>query len=147
VNKRWLLFGGFGLALLVTPYLACSSHEGSADTSYSEADVKAAVLGTWQGSAEIDGETVPFSLVLEPLVGKAQTGGVISVTGTLTSEDPALNGVVDVHVGPSTRIALAMELRLDDGKRLSGSLEGGSIGDGEIATPGHGRGSFSLARP
>ena len=49
MSKRWLVFGGLGLALLVTPYLACSGHEASADGGYSEADVKAAVLGTWQG--------------------------------------------------------------------------------------------------
>ena len=146
MNKRWLMLGGIGLALFVTPYFACSSHDVSSET-VSEADVKVAVLGTWQGSAEIDGETVPFSLVLEPLVAKARTPGAISVTGTLTSEDPALNGVVDVRIRPSTRDALAMELRLDDGNRLRGRLEGESLADGQIETPGRVGGSFSLARP
>ena len=62
MTKKWLLLGVFGLALVVNPYLACSSNE--TEYSYSEADMKDAVLGTWQGTAEMDGETVEFSLVL-----------------------------------------------------------------------------------
>jgi hypothetical protein len=44
MSKKWLLLGVFGLALVINPYLACSSNEDA--FSFSESDLKAAVLGT-----------------------------------------------------------------------------------------------------
>jgi hypothetical protein len=143
--KQWLLLGCVGLALVVTPYLACSSHESESIT-VAEADLKQAALGTWQGSAELDGETIPFSLVLEQAIGKAKARNSIFVVGTLTSENPALNGVLDGQVQASSADAFSVALRLDDGKQLAGNLEKQSLGDGHIDSPAR-NGTFSFARP
>jgi hypothetical protein len=71
MSKKWLLLGIFGLALVINPYLACSSSEEG--FAFSESDLKAAVLGTWQGTADLDGETVEFSLVLDQASAKFKT--------------------------------------------------------------------------
>jgi len=146
VNRRWFMLGAAGFALCLLPYLACSSREGSADTSHSATNLSAAVLGTWQGSAEIDGETVPFSLVLQPAARQSSAARGLSLIGTLTSENPELNGAIDgvasIEVD-GDRIDAA--LRLDDGKVLSGRVEAGVITDGRI----HDKaavGSFTMSR-
>jgi hypothetical protein len=143
--KQWLLCGCVGLALVVTPYLACSGRTDES-VSVTEADLKQAALGTWQGSAELDGETIPFSLVLEQAVGKAKAQNAIFVNGTLTSENPALNGALDGQVQASSADAFSVALRLDDGKQLSGNLEKQSLSDGHIDSPAR-SGTFSFARP
>ena len=146
MNRRWLILGAAGCALSLLPYLACSSREGSADASRSTADLSAVVLGTWQGSAEIDGETVPFSLVLQPAARQASAARSLSLIGALTSENPDLNGAIDGVVSVEVdgdRIDAA--LRLDDGKVLSGRVEASVIADGRI----HDKapvGSFSMSR-
>lgn len=172
MNRKWLLFGIFGLALVINPYLACSSNEDG--FSFSESDLKAAVLGTWQGTAELDGETVEFALVLEQASAKSKAqslsapkvqpqcgarsfvkpaGACISsttmpVSGTLTSVNPALNGVVDGEVNIlGNLLSLAeLALRLEDGTVLSGAIEQQSLSDGSITSKVQ-LGTFSLSRP
>ena len=144
MNQRLLTSGGLGLALLVAPYLACSSHDAANET-ISEADLQAAVLGTWQGSAEMDGEVVPFSLVLQQAPSKSKTRAV-NVVGTLTSENPGLNGGVDGAFTPDTDVEhLDVALRLEDGKTFSGAVEKSTLTDGRIFDKSP-IGSFSISR-
>jgi hypothetical protein len=172
MNKRWLFFGFFGLALVINPYLACSSNEDG--FAFSESDLKAAVLGTWQGTADLDGETVEFSLVLEQASAKSKTqslsppkvqpqcgarsfvkpaGACISsttmpVSGTLTSVNPALNGVVDGEVNILGNLLSRAELalRLEDGTVLGGAIENQAISEG-LVSKSRQIGTFSLTRP
>lgn len=172
MSKKWLLLGVFGLALVVNPYLACSSNEDG--FSFSESDLKAAVLGTWQGTADLDGETVEFSLVLDQASAKSKTQNLsgpkvqpqcgarsfvkpagactsnttMPVSGTLTSVNPALNGGVDGEVNISGNILSLAELalRLEDGTVLSGAIEKQSISDG-LVSKSRQIGTFSLTRP
>jgi len=168
MTKKWLRFGVFGLALVMNPYLACSnSREG--DFSYSEADLKEAALGTWEGSAEIDGESVDFSLLLEQASAKSKisapkvpppcaarsfvkpagacvTMSELLVVGTLTSVNPALNGAVDGAVVAYKDLGPAeLTLQLENGTRLAGTIEKQSLSEGQISA--RQSGAFSLSRP
>jgi hypothetical protein len=164
--KRWLVLGAFGLALVVNPYLACSSR-GESDFTYSEEEMKSAGLGTWQGSALLDGESVPFSLTLEQ--GRAAAAGPgpqpqcasrsfvkpagacitvsrMPVVGTLTSEHPSLNGSVDGELSAGRNLdAIQVSLHVEGGAVLTGSLEGDALKEGRISAPL--AGTFSLQRP
>ena len=171
MNKKWLLFPAFGLALVVNPYLACSSNE--TEYTYSESDMQAATLGTWQGTARVDGEDVEFSLVLEQASAKAKTQSLtppkaqpqcnsrsfvkpagacfvtttMPVTGTVTSVNPDFNGTVDGEVWAGISFPpIELSLRLEDGKQLSGSIRGDSLSDGDISNKAN-VGTFSLSRP
>ncbi|HYQ15879.1 MAG TPA: hypothetical protein VEQ58_08980 [Polyangiaceae bacterium] len=175
MGKRWLLLGAFGLALVVNPYLACSeSSSGESDFVYSEADMKQAVLGSWQGTAEIDGVSTPFSLSLEQGGNKTGTRAITSpraqpqcgsrsfvkpaaacvsvttmpVVGTLSSENPALNGAVDGDLSAfRTLDAVELQLRLDGGPLLGGQIRDQALSEGKIQDGGSNIGSFSLSRP
>lgn len=169
--KTWLLSSTFGLALVVNPYLACSSRE--ADFTYSEAEMKDAVLGTWHGTADIDGETVEFSLVLEQASAKSKTQSIsapqvqpqcgsrsfvkpaaacistsqMPVVGVVTSGNPALNGSVDGEVSAGRLLdPTELSLRLEDGTQLGGVIEEQALADGHILRPQQ-VGTFSLSRP
>jgi hypothetical protein len=171
MTKKWLLLGVFGFAFVMNPYLACSNAKES-DFSYSEADMKDAALGSWEGTAEIDGESVDFSLVLEQASAKSKTQGVSApkvqpqcasrsfvkpagacltmsemlVVGTLTSVNPALNGPVDGSVVAYKDLGPAeLTLLLDDGTRLDGKLEKQALSEGQISAKQ--LGTFSLSRP
>ena len=172
MHKNWLLLPIFGVALVINPYLACSSEDES-DFTYSEADMKEALLGIWQGTAELDGEAVPFSLVLEQSSAKSSpqnvaapkvqpqcgsrsfvkpAGACVSfstmpVVGTLTSENPTLNGAVEGDIAAYRNLEPAeLTLRLEDGKVLSGMIENQSLSAGQINTNVQ-LGTFSLSRP
>jgi hypothetical protein len=172
MSKKWLLLGVFGLALVANPYLACSN-SNETEFSYSEADMKDAVLGTWQGTAEMDGETVEFSLVLEQASTKSKTQGLsapkaqpqctsrsfvkpagacyvtssMTLMGTLTSVNPALNGAVDGEVYAGKDLGPAdLSLRLEDGKQLAGVIEKQALSDGSITSKVQ-LGTFALTRP
>lgn len=171
-GKKWLLLGVFGLALVANPYLACSSSESQSDFTYSEDEMKRVVLGSWQGSAQLDGETVPFSLVLEQASSKSKTQSVsapslqpqcgsrsfvkpaaacvsstgMPVVGTLSSINPALDGAVDGSATAyRTLDSVRLELRLESGTVLFGTLEDEAATDGHIGTSQSD--SFSLSRP
>jgi hypothetical protein len=171
-GKKWLLLAVFGVALVANPYLGCS-HSGESDFTYAESDMKDAVLGTWQGSAEIDGETVPFSLVLEQASSKSKTQSIsapkvqpqcgsrsfvkaaaacaslsdMPVTGTLSSENPALNGAVEGSARAFRNVdPTSLRLQLEDGKVLTGTLEKQSLSDGQVLSTAQ-VGTFSMARP
>ena len=92
-GRSWQLLGFLALALS-----ACS-HESEPDFTYTNGDMNQALLGTWQGTAQLEGESVPFSLSLEQATGKARTETrsrrALPVVGSLTSENPAFNGAVD----------------------------------------------------
>lgn len=171
MTKKWLLLGVFGLALVVNPYLACSSKED--DFDYTESEMKQAVLGEWVGTADLDGESADFTLTLQQASAKSKTQSVAApklqpqcgsrsfvkpaaacwstssmpIVGTITSVNPALNGAVDgeVSAGPSLN-PTDFSIRLEDGKQLSGMLKKGSLSDGTI-TDKVSVGSFSLTRP
>ena len=142
LSRNQLLFGALGLALLVTPYLACSSGTEAAPADVGELQAK--LLGTWQGTAELDGETIPFSLTLEHAPTK-DAPERLAVAGSLTSENPTFDGAVDGHVGFAKQRP-TLSLRLDDGKILLGTLEGEALRDGHIDNVAH-TGSFGLTRP
>jgi hypothetical protein len=168
IAKQWLLVGVFGVALVGNPYLGCS-HAGASDFTYAEADMKEAVLGTWQGSADIDGESVPFSLVLEQaslrsrsIAPKVQpecgsrsfvkpaaaclSSSDMPVTGMLSSENPALDGAVEGHVQAfRTLDSVTLTLTLQDGKVLTGTIEKQALGDGRVSAAAP-LGTFSMAR-
>jgi hypothetical protein len=169
--KKWLIFGAFGLALVVNPYLACSSKED--DFSYSESEFKDAVLGTWQGTADLDGEQVEFSLVLEQASAKSKTQSLAApkvkpqcgtrsfvkpaaacismsqmpLVGTLTSVNPELNGAIDGEVQAYQDLGPAdVTLRLEGGKELRGVIKSQALSDGRISASTQ-LGTFSLTRP
>lgn len=171
IAKRWLLLGVFGVALVVNPYLGCD-RAGESDFTYAEADMRDAVLGTWQGSADIDGESVPFSLVLDQASGKSKTQGGVApkvqppcgtrsfvkpaaaclsstdmpVVGTLSSENPALDGAVDGHAQAfRTLDSVTLTLSLQDGKVLTGAIEKQALSEGRV-TAAAPLGTFSMAR-
>lgn len=170
MNEKWLLLGVFGLALVVNPYLACSSKED--DFDYTESEMKQAVLGEWVGTAELDGESADFTLSLQQASAKSKTQSVsapkaqpqcgsrsfvkpaaacwstttMPLVGTITSVNPALNGVVDGEAfsGP-TLDPVELSLHLEDGKQLSGMLKKDSLSDGSISSKVE-LGTFALAR-
>jgi hypothetical protein len=170
VSKSWLLLVVFG----VNPNLACSSKD-EATFTYGEADMRAALLGTWQGSAELGGETLPFSLTLEQASAKSKTQSVgapglqpqcgsrsfvkpaaacISITtmpviGTLTSENPGLNGAIDGSFDAYRTLDRArLSIRLEDGTTLVGTVEGDALTDGLVQGGDAERsGSFAMSRP
>ncbi len=168
---KWLMLGVLGLAFIVNPYVACSSSNQS-DFTYSETEMQESVLGTWEGTARLDGETVPFSLVLEQASTKSkpQTATPSSVTpqcasrsfvkpagaclaltsmpvvGTLTSENPSFNGAVDgTFTAYRTLDSVSLELHVEGGAVLVGNLAGQTLSDGQIGSNEADR--FSLARP
>jgi hypothetical protein len=172
MSKHWLVLAVFGLALVVNPYLACSNSNES-DFSYSEADMKDAVLGAWQGTADVDGETVEFSLLLEQASAESKTQSIsapkvqpqcssrsfvkpagacialsqMPLVGSLTSVNPALNGAVDGDVMAFKDLDhVELSLRLEDGAQLAGTLEKETVADGRILRPQQ-VGTFSLSRP
>lgn len=169
--KKWLVLPIFGLVLVANPYLGCS--HSNEEYRYSEAEMKSAVLGSWEGSADIDGESVDFSLVLEQASAKSKaqrlpaTGvqppctsrsfvkpaAACSITttmplsGTITSVNPALNGVVDGEVTAGAELDPAeLSLRLEDGTQLRGVFQKQALGDGRVSRP-QPVGTFSLSRP
>lgn len=172
MSKKFLSFLALSLAFVVNPYLACSESSES-DFSYSESDMKLAVLGSWQGNAELDGVSTTFSLVLEQAASKSNTqsltapktkpqcgsrsfvkpaGACVSVTsmpvvGSLSSENPTLNGSVDGSVmAYRTLDAVELEVQLENGVVLSGMIEGEALPEGQLRNAAQ-SGSFSLTRP
>jgi hypothetical protein len=172
MGKRWhaLMIGG--VALVINPYLACSE-SGESDFTYSEADMKLSVLGAWQGSAELDGVSTPFSLSLEQASSKSKTQGVsapktrpqcgsrsfvkpaaacvsettMPLIGSLSSENPTLNGAVDGYVvAYRTLDIVELELRLETGVVLSGRIEDQTLTEGQLRNAAQ-IGVFSLTRP
>lgn len=162
----WLFVGAFGVALVVNPYLGCSSQPRS-DFTYSEDEMKLAVLGSWVGSARIEGETVPFSLTLEQGRQSTKAPGVapqcasrsfvkpagacfvlsrMPVVGVLTSEHPGFNGVVDGDfVAYHTLDVVELSLHVETGAVLSGTLEDDAVTSGRVEGPLQGQ--FSVQRP
>jgi hypothetical protein len=164
----WVLFG---LAFVINPNLACSSSDDE-DFTYSEQDMKAAVLGEWQGSADIDGEAIAFTLTLEQASSKSTTQSIsappyrpqcgsrsfvrpaaacismssMPLVGTITSDSELLAGVVEGEATAYRNLDTAgIDLELEDGTLLGGSIEQQAIESGVIS--GAQTGSFVLSRP
>jgi hypothetical protein len=171
MTKNWLYLGVFGVALVVNPYLACSSSEE--DFTYSEQDMKAVILGDWEGTADLDGESVPFTLTLEQASAKSSTQSVsapsakpqcgsrsfvkpaaacisesvMPLVGSITSANPTLNGAVTGELSASRILDKAgLRLQLEDGRTLNGMLSDNEVSDGGIFADAQ-VGTFSLARP
>lgn len=176
MKKNLAVWTLFGLAFVVNPaVLACSSNDDEEDFTYGEADMKAAALGDWQGTAEVDGESVAFTLSLEQASGKSSTQSIsapgvtpqcgsrsfvkpaaacistssMPVVGTLTSDNDELSGPVTGQLTAfRTLESSELEVVLEDGRALSGSLRDQVISEGRIFLPGRGElGTFTLARP
>lgn len=172
MTKNWLLLGAFAVALVVNPYLACSS-SGEEDFTYSEQDMKAAILGDWQGTGDLEGEAVAFTLTLtqasatsktqsisapglKPLCGSRSfvkpaaactSESVMPLVGTVRSSHPTLNGTITGDLVASRILENAgLRLLLEDGTTLSGSLEGDEVSEGRISAAQQ-TGAFSLRRP
>lgn len=170
--KKGLIYALFGVALVVNPYLACSP-SGGGNFEYSEAEMKLAVLGSWQGTAELDGVSTPFSLSLEQGSSKSQTQGVgapasrpqctsrsfvkpagacssesrMPLVGTLSSENPQLNGALDGDVSALTTLdAVFVNLRLESGVELVGVIKDQAVNEGSLGSPAQ-KGTFSMSRP
>jgi len=173
MTKNWLLLGVFGIALVVNPYLACSNSADEEEFTYSEQDMKAVILGDWEGSADLDGESVPFTLTLEQASAKSQTQSssapsvkpqcasrsfvkpaaacaslsTMPLVGTITSSNPALNGAVTGELMASRILDNAgLSLQLEDGKTWSGTVKADEVSDGRIYAAEQ-VGTFSLTRP
>ncbi len=175
MHKNWLIIAGFGLALVVNPYLGCSqSSDGTGgEFQYSEDDMKSAVLGSWQGTAELDGVTTPFSLSLEqgadasktqsaapPSVrpqctsrsfvkpaGACSSQSRMPLVGTLSSGNPQLDGALDGEVSAlRTLDAVYLSLRLETGVELVGTIKARAVKEGVLGDAGA-TGSFSMSRP
>lgn len=147
LGRNRLLLGALGLALLVTPYLACSSSDQGADSAESVEELRNKLVGTWQGTAEIDNETIPFSLSLDQRRATISTPERLGVAGSLTSENPSFDGAVDGYFGiDAANHRVTLSLRLDDGKTLLGTVEGETLTDGRIENVAR-SGTFALARP
>jgi hypothetical protein len=169
--KKWIFLVGCGLALVVNPYLACSSSED--DFTYSEQDMKAAILGEWQGSGELDGEAIAFTLTLEQASAMSKTQSVsaprikpqcgsrsfvkpaaacasesvMPLVGTIISVSPTLNGTVTGELSAARNLDSAgLRLQLEDGKTLNATLRGDELRDGYIVASAQ-VGVFSLSRP
>lgn len=175
MRKNLALWVLFGLAFVVNPNLGCSSNgEGEdGDFTYSEQDMKAAVLGEWQGTAELDGESVAFTLTLSQASAKSGTqsssappfqpqcgsrsfikpaAACISVStmplvGTIASEHALLNGAIEGESMASRILDPSqLYLELEDGTTLNGSLEDQAVLEGEIRGD-EPVGTFTLERP
>lgn len=163
-SHRWLWLFAFGLALIVNPSLACSG--AKSDFTYSEDEMKRSVLGTWQGTAVLEGETVPFSLTLEQGRGEPAPSAEpqcasrsfvkpasaclaqsrMPVVGMLTSEHPRLNGAVDgAFVAYRTLDEVEVALHVESGAVLNGRVEDEAVREGRVEGPLPG--AFALQRP
>ncbi len=172
-KKKWWLLGVFALALVVNPYLACSSSNDDDDEfEYTESEMKRAVLGTWEGTASLEGESVSFSLALELAESKSKTQSAprvtpqcgtrsfvkpaaacismseMALTGTITSANPELNGTVEGGAHAYLNLEpTELDLVLESGLTLHGSIQGEALKDGRIDTREGNAGTFSIARP
>jgi hypothetical protein len=135
--------------------------------------MKAAILGDWEGTADLDDESVPFTLTLEQASAKSKTQSVspptvkpqcgsrsfvkpaaactsesvMPLVGSITSSNPALNGVVTGELSASRILDKAgLRLQLEDGRTLNGTLSDGEVSDGRIFAAAQ-IGTFSLSRP
>jgi len=135
---------------LAVALVGACSHENEPDFTYSNGEMREALLGTWQGTAQLDGETVPFSLSLEEASGKAKTETRsrrgLPVAGSLVSENPSFNGAVDgSFTAFRTLDSVRLELHVDGGVVLYGNIDDQSLNDGHIGASA--TDTFSLARP
>ena len=173
MKKNLAVWTLFGLAFVVNPNLACSSSDDE-DFTYSEQQMKSAVLGSWQGTGELDGESVTFTLELQQASSKSSSqtiapplvkpqcgsrsfvkpaGACISMStlplvATLSSDHPELNVVVEGQAQSYRNLEPAfLELALEDGTTLAGSIEGQALAAGEIRLDQQPRGTFELSRP
>jgi hypothetical protein len=173
MKKNLAVWTLFGLALLVNPNLACSSNDDEEDFTYSEQDMKAVVLGDWQGTAEFDGESVAFTLSLAQASAKSQTQSISApplqpqcgsrsfvkpaaacismsemlLAGTITSDHPLLDGsVTGSAVAYRNLDPSGLHLELEDGTRLDGSIKDQAISEGEVLAD-EPLGTFTLSRP
>lgn len=169
MQSKWLLLGVLGLALVINPYLACSSED---EFNYSESEMKSAVLGEWEGTAELNGESVSFSLTLEQAPSKSKTQSAPRVTpqcgtrsfvkpaaacvsmsemplaGSIASANPELDGLVEGYAHAYVNLdPTELDLVLESGLTLHGNIKSGSLKDGSINTREDNAGTFSLTRP
>lgn len=145
MSRHWLALTALSASLAL---LGCSAnHEPSADAERA----RASLLGTWQGTAEIAGESLPISLVLEPAPARRAAGpaGEVAIVGSLTSENPDLNGGLDGNLDVRDGLtSVKVGLRVDGGTTLSGLLQTDGLNDGRVeGGDAEHSGTFSLSRP
>lgn len=154
--------------VLLTASVALLACSGRRDPAADAERARASLLGTWQGTAEIAGESLPISLVLEPAPARRGVGtdsrapsgarpaagamvapGEVAVIGSLTSENPELNGSLDGSLDVGDGLAsVRVSLRVDAGITLNGFLQTDALNDGRVegGDADH-SGTFSLFRP
>lgn len=169
----WLGVPVFCVALVVNPYLGCSESSES-DFTYSETDMQRVVLGAWQGTAEVDGVSTPFTLTLEQASSKKKTQSigapsahpqcgsrsfvkpasaciaetVMPVVGSLRAASPELNGLVEGYtVAYRTLDAVELHLDLESGLVLSGRIEKQALSGGALQGAGSKASDVSMTRP
>jgi hypothetical protein len=135
--------------------------------------MQAAVLGRWQGTAELEGETVTFTLSLQQASATTSPQGAVppplepqcgsrsfvtpaaaclsistmALVGTLTSEHPKITGAVAGRALAYRNVnPTELELELEDGTTLEGMVDHQALAGGTIAG-GDVSGRFDLARP
>lgn len=173
--KKKLAMGTlFVVAFLVNPQLiGCSSD--AEDFTYSEADMRDTVVGEWQGTAELEGESIPFTLTLKqaprtpaahdqvappirPQCGSrtfvqpaaaCMSMSTMALAGTLTSDSPRLSGAVTGSaMAYRTLDSTELELELSDALRFNGNVARQTVADGGLfGDGGAALGSFTLTRP
>ena len=143
ISRHQLVLAGLGLSLLGLPYMACSGDATPAGEG--SAELQAKLLGTWQGAAELEGETIPFSLTLDHAATK-DAPERLSVVGSMASENPKLDGDVDGSFAVQADGRAALSLRLQDGTVLLGILTRDALKDGRVNGPAW-SGGFGLWRP
>lgn len=171
--KNWLIGAVFGVALVVNPYLGCSRSDDQDDFKYSEEEMKLAVLGSWQGSVEIEGVETPFALSLAQASAESRSQALgaprvrpqcssrsfvkpagacssesrMPLVGTLSSENPELNGALDGDVSALLTLdSVFLSLRLETGVELVGVIKDQAVSDGQLRNANQ-QSSFSLSRP
>jgi hypothetical protein len=174
MTKNLVVWSLFGLAFVLNPALFACSSESEEDFTYSESQMKAVVVGEWQGSAEVDGETIAFTLSLEQASAKSGTQSIAApafqpqcgsrsfvkparacismstmpVAGTIASEHPRLSGAIEGEAEAWRNLSpTRLRLVLEDGTAMSGSIEDQAVAEGgELWLDGP-VGTFTLARP
>lgn len=171
MSKAVVTWTLFGVGFLINPNLGCSSSDDEREFSYSEQDMRLAVLGDWRGVAELDGQSFEFDLTLEQASSKSTTqavvpppprpqcasrsfvkpaGACVSISsmeliGRITSTNPNLAGSVRGEATAFRNLEpTELHLEVEGGPVLTGRVEAHSLTQGELF--GTQEGSFQLSR-
>jgi hypothetical protein len=173
-NRKILLSVSAITAFLINPNLGCGGGGSEDDDfTYEEADMQAAVLGTWTGTLEIGDTTETITLELEqataesspsfsPPSERLQCGSrefiksaaacasmsSMPLVGTLSSVSGDLDGpITGQAMAYYTLDSWELEVSVEDGVALSGNFHDGKFEGGMATGADSTQGEFSLQRP